>query len=211
MSNLTARYEHCYKCDGAGTLTVLDKSCPLCAGHGVVSQTVGEKHEKQFTVADILWAILYLVFGIVGGGILAFVVFSVVGIITWNSNTGSVAATAVWLLIVCASPILGSVCRRSKDVQNTYEGESFGIGWLFIILAVGLLIGGVLLPLCAGWIGWKRTLIPLLLSLGSAGFGVEFVWDFYRPRRYYESNTSQPTGTKRIYDRDGNVKGYVDE
>ncbi len=177
----------------------------------MLNQAEAERYEKRFTLADGLWAILYLVLGVVGGGVVAFAVLVVVGIITWSSATGSAAAIAVWVLIACSSPILGSVCRRSKAVRTTYEEGGYGLGWLFIILAVGLLIGGVIVPPCAGWIGWRRTIAPLLLSLGAAGLGWELLWDFYRPRRYYESNTSQPAGTKRIYDKDGNVKGYVDE
>jgi len=167
-------------------------------------------------------AIIGGIVGLIGGIILGVAAYVLIGILTWSSDTGVAVGWLVGALICVMGPVAGAVegsyhrptygqfCTDSGKMLNEYGTAPLQLLFASSTIALALLIGWII-SLCMGWIGWWGSVVLLLLACGFAGFSFDSWNGWINPSAPVSVGSSQPAGTKRVYDSHGNVTGYVDE
>ena len=192
--------------------------------------SASEKHKDNDVTTAVLKAIgfglLGAVLGLIAGLLLAVAGFIIIGIATWSSDTGIAVAALAFFLSLLAGPLTGCLLAltgpvipqtKKQEEYRYWHGEEpwpgLVVGSFCMVVALALLIGGIVLPICNGWIGWLRTIPVFLLLLGPASWGYLGVDDWFSPDLHIGGGWggTQPAGTKKVYDKEGYVTGYIEK
>ena len=157
----------------------------------------------------ILYSVLWEVFGLVVGSVLGVAGFIIVGILTWSSETGQAVGTLAFLLCALAGPFPGCMIALAGRFYTPEDGVRLFLGTFLTAAALALLIGGVILPIANGWIGWLRTIPVFLLLFWTAIHGPPSIYEYFIPPSC-GGGSSQPEGTRKVYDKEGNITGYIE-